>query len=290
MIPLSHPARSKSDTYYVNESLVLRTHTSAHQNELLSKGYKNFLVTGDVYRKDEIDNRHYPIFHQMEGVILLDKKEDARAILVKILTGLVEYLFPQCEYQFNNDYFPFTNPSYEMEVKFNNNWIEVLGCGVIQEEILKNNGIIDKNGIAFGLGIDRLCMIFFEIPDIRYLWSTDSKFLNQFDNRMNSKFKPYSLLKEDYRDISFWVNSEKWENENDLYELIREVASDLISKVELIDKFYHPSKQHYSRTYRLTYSPNDCTLDNPSDFTKLIDTIDQKLRINIRDTLKIQLR
>ena len=73
LIPKNHPARSKSDTYYQNENIVLRTHTSAHQNELLSKGHLNFLVSGDVYRKDEIDSHHYPIFHQMECVMVFKK-------------------------------------------------------------------------------------------------------------------------------------------------------------------------------------------------------------------------
>ena len=100
-----HPARSKTDTYYVNEKEVLRTHTSAHQNQLLSQNYKSFIVTGDVYRKDEIDARHYPIFHQMEIFTLIDDSLDPEIELKKILSGLITYLFPNSDFRFNPDYF-----------------------------------------------------------------------------------------------------------------------------------------------------------------------------------------
>lgn len=119
LIPNNHPARSKSDTYYFDETKVLRTHTSAHQNQLLSKGLTSFLVTGDVYRKDEIDRSHYPIFHQMEGLSLVPDNVNPEKELIKILSGLVEYLYVGCEHRINSDYFPFTNPSFEIEVKFN---------------------------------------------------------------------------------------------------------------------------------------------------------------------------
>jgi len=119
LIPKNHPARSKSDTYYITDEKVLRTQISAHQNELLEKGYKSFLVTGDVYRKDEINTTHYPIFHQMELLTLIEDDIDPEKELKNLLSGLVEYLFPNCKYKYNDDYFPFTNPSYEIEVEYN---------------------------------------------------------------------------------------------------------------------------------------------------------------------------
>lgn len=97
LIPHDHPARSKSDTYYLNSDKVLRTQTSAHQVQLLKKGETSFLVTGDVYRKDEIDKYHYPVFHQLEGVRLCDNPEIESK---KILSELIEYLFPNAEYRF----------------------------------------------------------------------------------------------------------------------------------------------------------------------------------------------
>jgi len=124
LIPQTHPSRSKSDTYYINSNEVLRTHTTAHQTELLEKGLDNFLICGDVYRRDEVDSHHYNIFHQLEGVILYDKEDliDLEKTLVDLMSGLCEYLFPNCEYRVKPDYFPFTNPSFEIEVYYSNKW------------------------------------------------------------------------------------------------------------------------------------------------------------------------
>ena len=117
LIQKEHPARSLSDTYYFDENTCLRTHTSAHQNELLSKGCEKFLVTGDVYRKDEIDSSHYPVFHQMEGVCIVEDNENVQEEFKNKLIGLVDYLFPGCEYRFNDDYFPFTETSLDFRFR-----------------------------------------------------------------------------------------------------------------------------------------------------------------------------
>ena len=143
LIPKHHPARSFSDTYYFDYDTCLRTHTSAHQNELLLKGCEKFLVTGDVYRKDEIDSCHYPVFHQMEGVCIVEENQDPKEELLRVLDGLVSHLFPGCKYRVNEDYFPFTDPSLEIEVKFNGEWLEILGGGIIQD--LENGVIGDPN-------------------------------------------------------------------------------------------------------------------------------------------------
>lgn len=288
LIPKDHPARGKSDTYYVNENQVLRTHTSAHQNELLAQGHTSFLVSGPVYRKDEIDARHYPVFHQMELLTLIDNKDDPVTELKRILSSLVEYLFPGCEYRFNPDYFPFTDPSFEIEVKFNGQWLEVLGCGVVQPKILENNCLHNKKGVAFGLGLERLAMILFDIHDIRYFWVDDDKFLGQFKDGINSVFKPYSLLDEVKRDISFWIPDEqlsgdtgyprdKWLNENNFFELIRENSNDIIKNVILFDPFYHEKKKKHSRAYRITYMPVDPKLKDPAEFVLIVNTLHKKL-------------
>ena len=141
LIPKDHPARAQSDTYYVDENQVLRTHTSAHQNDLLRQGKTRFLATGDVYRKDDIDATHYPVFHQMEGVCIVDDDKDAAEELKSILSGLVNKLFPNCEYHFKEDYFPFTEPSFEVEVLYNEKWLEILGCGVVHSKIMENCGL-----------------------------------------------------------------------------------------------------------------------------------------------------
>ena len=121
LIPQNHVTRSKSDTYYVNSTHVLRTHTTAHQTQLLEQGLDAFLICGDVYRRDEVDSSHYNIFTQLEGVILYDKQLDINleTELVGLLSGLCECLFPGCEYRVKSDYFPFTNPSWEIEVNYN---------------------------------------------------------------------------------------------------------------------------------------------------------------------------
>lgn len=270
-IPKEHPSRSIHDTYYVNDDTVLRTHTSAHQNELLGKGYSNFLVTGDVYRKDEIDSRHYNIFHQTEMVVLVPDDKNPEQELKKILHGFIKYLFPNNEYRFNTDYFPFTDPSFEVEVKFGDKWLEILGCGVIHREILDKLNI-KQQGIAIGFGIERLAMILFDIPDIRYFWTNDPRFMNQFKHENIIKFIPYPKLNPITKDISFWipdleVNNENenfnWKNINDFYEWIREVCDNNVADVCVLDKFYHSKKNKYSMTFRFTIE-SDLNETNPS--------------------------
>ena len=287
LIPATHPSRSKSDTYYVNEQTVLRTHTSAHQNELLAKGYTNFLVVGDVYRKDEIDCSHYPVFHQMEGVIKITNGKNPKDELIKILNGLVEYLFPGCKYRTNDDYFPFTDPSFEYEVEYRNNWLEILGCGVVHKDILANNGLDKDEFVAFGLGLERLVMVQFDIPDIRYLWSEHPRFIEQFSSGQIVKFKPYSELPTMYIDISFWIPSEmidndKWLEENDFFEIARETMGDWVESIKLKDTFVHPIKKQTSRMYRTIFSPSDPSLNDPSEFTKKCN----ELQLLFRDGLK----
>lgn len=273
-----HPARRKSDTYYINEKLLLRTQTTCHQTKHLKEGVHKFLVTGDVYRKDTVDSTHYPVFHQMEGAYITEPGVDPLEDLKKVLSGIVKTLFPGCEYRYNPDFFPFTEPSLEIEVKYKGEWLEILGCGVIHKEILKNTGVSTeenpRTGWAFGLGVERLAMILFDIPDIRYFWTNSEKFLSQFESGKIVQFKPYSKLEVSSKDIAFWIPKEQleledktfsWNNENDFMELIREVIGDGVEKVELIDSFHNPKKDKYSQCWRITYSPPPNT-KNPGEF------------------------
>lgn len=171
---------------------MLRTHTSAHQSTFIKQGLPGFLVTGDVYRRDEIDSSHYPVFHQMEGVRLFENGDlpayTERSVGVKaveddlknILGGLAQHLFGDVEMRWVDTYFPFTNPSFELEVFFKGDWLEVLGCGVVEQEIIRHAGKGEQLGWAFGLGLERLAMVLFSIPDIRLFWSEDPRFLDQF--------------------------------------------------------------------------------------------------------------
>lgn len=278
LIPINHPSRSFSDTYYVDELHVLRTHTTAHQYKLLESGIYNFLVTGDVYRKDEIDKYHYPIFHQMEGVMKLVKSDNKnyKDIINNILGTLVTKLFPNNEYRILDDYFPFTEHSYEIEVFLTDRdkWLEVLGCGFIHNEI-KNKLNLDPNYeyLAFGLGLDRLAMVLFNIPDIRYLWSSDKEFMDQFKTGEIEKivFKTYSTLTKIHKDIAFYLDNDRidginnWLDENNFFEMVRNICGDSIESVELKDEFHNIKKNLVSRMYRLTFSPLSTEI-NPAEF------------------------
>jgi phenylalanyl-tRNA synthetase alpha chain len=145
LIKENHPSRSPSDTYYVNEDKLLRTHTSAHENSCLSL-FDSFCVFGDVYRRDEIDATHYPVFHQMEAVRLYKREDLTKQFstqndleLIEIVTKDLKETMENAirnllktddlEMRWNSDYFPFTEPSFELEVLINGKWLEVLGCG-----------------------------------------------------------------------------------------------------------------------------------------------------------------
>lgn len=296
LIPLDHPARSKSDTYYIDDLHVLRTHTSAHQNSLLANGISSFIVSGDVYRKDEIDACHYPIFHQMEIFTLVET--DPEAALKEMLHGLITYLFGDCKYKLNPDYFPFTNPSFEIEVEYNGKFMEVLGCGIVEKAILESNGYVGKQAIACGLGLDRLAMIFSEIPDIRYLWSTHERFLGQYADGIITKFVPYSTLPNITKDISFYVdnsqvminqdNTFNWLGENDFLEKLRDINE--IARVENIDSYHNIKLNKYSRTYRITYSPTDPTVNNMAVFNDFVNAAQNNLSKKIVLEMGIVLR
>lgn len=289
LIPKDHPARSRSDTYYVNESTVLRTQTSSHQNQLLSLGHENFIVVGDVYRKDEIDSSHYPVFHQMEVIGKVPPKTDPKKELIRVINGLVRYLFPNCEYRINKDYFPFTDPSFEYEVNFRDKWIEILGCGIMHNDIVKNNNLEHNKYWAMGLGLDRMCCIFCDIPDIRYLWSTHKRFIEQFGDGKMKRFIPYSELPTSYQDISFYMINDSfkesenlWIQENDFFDIVRDVCGDWVEKVEKRDQFFHPKDKKYARMYRITYSPFDASLKNPADFTEKIMKFQNEIREQVK--------
>ncbi len=297
LIPQTHVSRSKSDTYYVNETHVLRTHTTAHQTQLFRLGVNNFLVCGDVYRRDEVDSCHYNIFHQMEGAALFDANEDIdlEKKLVDLMSGLCECLFPGCEYRVKPDYFPFTNPSFEIEVNYNGKWLEILGCGVIQPEILKSCNKSSK-GIAWGLGLERLGMILFDIPDIRYFWMDDSKFLEQFKSGQITKFIPFSPLEPIAKDVSFFVNNEdidengNWTKLNQFYEEIRNLSDDWIGDIKCIDKFYNKKISQHSFCFKMIYSPKNYKITNPAEFNSLVNELQTDMVNSLRTLKWIQIR
>ena len=310
LIPTDHPGRKPSDTYYVTRDggrevsssadTLLRTHTSAHQSTLMREGNERFLCTGDVYRRDEIDASHFPVFHQMEGVKLFDPelvggamtKEEWLASpgcqlvaddLKKTLEGLVDELFGPVEKQWRDDYFPFTEPSFELDIYYNGDWMEVLGCGVIHSGVLENVGKSDRHGWAFGLGLERLAMVLFSIPDIRLFWSEDERFTKQFKAGEIKKFEPYSKYPECKKDIAFWIPDDY--EPNDFFEIGREVCGELVESMELIDEFTNPKKGKTSHCYRINYRSMDRSLTNEE-----VNAMQERLRERAAEALGCELR
>jgi phenylalanyl-tRNA synthetase alpha chain len=136
-----------------------------------------------------------------------------------ILSGLAQHLFGDVPMRWNDEYFPFTEPSFELEVFFQGKWMEVLGCGVIHADVMANSNRPQDFGWAFGLGLERLAMILFDIPDIRLFWTQDERFLSQFDEtNPQNRFIPYSKFPPCYKDVSFWL-PDRGLHPNDVYEV-----------------------------------------------------------------------
>jgi len=191
-------------------------------------------------------------------------------------------------------YFPFTHPSFELEIFYQNEWLEVLGCGVVQPAIISNATGKDPRrtpGWAFGLGLERLAMVLFSIPDIRLFWSTDGRFHNQFaSGDMNVTFVPYSKYPPCFKDISFWIPKDEATQNllfhvNDLNEGVRDIAGDLVEQVELVDEFVHPKTGRTSHCYRIKYRSMDRNLTNEE-----IDLLQDRVREFARETLGVELR
>jgi phenylalanyl-tRNA synthetase alpha chain len=167
-------------------------------------------------------------------------------------------------------YFPFTSPSWELEVFWQGDWLEVLGCGIVKQDILSNSGVPTRSGWAFGLGLERIAMLLFSIPDIRLFWSQDQRFLSQFSESSPIKqFTPFSNKPGTSKDVSFWLASTsssagggiaKDFHENDFMELVRQVAGNLVEDVRLTDTFTHPKTGRKSLCYRINYRSLERTL------------------------------
>ena len=272
--PPNHPARSKSDTYYVDEKNILRTHTTVMwYYYLLDPGVKERIKNnqavgcfsyGKVYRKDEIDRRHMNIFHQMDGWYLSPKSEKVidQEDLKKVLSDIAKAVFgPEVKYRFNKDTFPYTDPSLEMEIDINGKWVEVLGSGVVKGSVLDKLGVDSSKytGWAFGFGLERLAIVSMDLPDIRLLWSQDQRVIKQL--KLGNKFVEVSKYPPISRDISFIV--ENTFIPNDYFDLIRDIGGDLVEEVTLLDKFENEEKfgkEKVSYTYRVIYRSPDRTL------------------------------
>ena len=181
-IPASHPARDMHDTFYVTDNKLLRTHTSSVQirSMLSSCPPLRIMTPGKVYRSDS-DPTHSPMFHQIEG-LCIDKNINFCHLKSLLSTFIIELFGRDMDIRFRPSYFPFTEPSAELDIKFNGKWLEVLGCGMVHPNVLSNVKIDSKkySGFAFGLGIERLAMLQYGITDLRMFYESDLSFLSQF--------------------------------------------------------------------------------------------------------------
>lgn len=188
-IPGHHPARAMHDTFYFNANTLLRTHTSPVQVRTMEKGEPPFrmICPGRVYRCDS-DQTHTPMFHQVEGLLVEEKVSfaDLKSTIEEFLKVFFE---KDLEVRFRPSYFPFTEPSAEVDIEWGLNadgsikWLEVMGCGMVHPKVFEASGIDAEkySGFAFGLGVERLAMLRYGVNDLRMFFENDLRFLQQFN-------------------------------------------------------------------------------------------------------------
>ncbi len=186
--PDDHPARDMQDTYFINDSFLLRTHTSPVQVRLMknSKPPYRAIMPGRVYRNEAISAKSYCLFHQVEGLVI--DTDVTFAELKGTLVYFAKQLFGEdVKYRFRSSFFPFTEPSAEVDIWWQpkgkeGKWLEILGCGMVDPNVLNNLNIDSEKyiGYAFGMGIERMAMLKYGIDDIRLFFDNDNRFLNQF--------------------------------------------------------------------------------------------------------------
>ena len=194
-IPADHPAKDEQDTFYVNGDILLRTQTSGTQVHEMEKGKLpiRMIAPGRVFRSDEVDATHSPSFHQIEGLVI--DKHITFSDLKGTLAVFAKELFGEdTKVKFRPHHFPFTEPSAEMDVSCfkcggkgcrfckGSGWIEILGCGMVHPHVLEMSNIDPEeySGFAFGVGLERITLLKYEIDDMRLLYENDERFLKQF--------------------------------------------------------------------------------------------------------------
>ena len=194
-IPANHPAKDEQDTFYINKDIVLRTQTSPVQARIMEQGKLpiRMIAPGRVFRSDEVDATHSPSFHQIEGLVI--DKNITFADLKGTLAEFAKELFGEdTKVKFRPHHFPFTEPSAEVDVSCfkcggkgcrfckGSGWIEILGCGMVHPKVLKMCNIDPEeySGFAFGVGLERIALLKYEIDDMRLLYENDIRFLKQF--------------------------------------------------------------------------------------------------------------
>ena len=194
-IPENHPAKDEQDTFYINKDIVLRTQTSPVQARIMETGKMpiRMIAPGRVFRSDEVDATHSPSFHQVEGLVV-DKGITFADLKGTLEQFAKEFFGPDTKVKFRPHHFPFTEPSAEVDVTCfkcggkgcrmckGSGWIEILGCGMVHPHVLEMCGIDPEvySGFAFGIGLERVALLKYEIDDMRLLYENDKRFLSQF--------------------------------------------------------------------------------------------------------------
>ena len=295
-MPPGHPARSKSDTYYADDEHALRPHDTVFwyyylNHPVIKERIKNnesfgAICYGKVYRKDEIDNRHMNVFHQIGGLYLAPDTKQTVTLddLKNTLSEVAKSIFGDIKFRFYEHTFPYTDPSIEMEAEINGQWIEMVGSGLPRKSVLSNFGVVGFNGWAFGFGLERLAMASMDLPDIRLLWSDDSRIKKQL--KLGNKFKEVSKYPPIMRDISFVVDKDFVPN--NYFDLIRDLGDDLVEQVELLDKYENTEKFGEGKVrlrYRIVYRSNDRTL-----VSEEVDEIQNKIYEETKKKFNAELR
>ena len=194
-IPANHPAKDEQDTFYITKDILLRTQTSPVQARIMETGKMpiRMIAPGRVFRSDEVDATHSPSFHQVEGLVV-DKGITFADLKGTLQQWAVEFFGPETKVKFRPHHFPFTEPSAEVDVSCfkcggkgcrmckGSGWIEILGCGMVHPKVLSDCGIDPEeySGFAFGIGLERITLLKYEIDDMRLLYENDIRFLKQF--------------------------------------------------------------------------------------------------------------
>jgi len=194
-IPANHPAKDEQDTFYITKDILLRTQTSPVQARVMETGRMpiRILAPGRVFRSDEVDATHSPSFHQVEGLVV-DKGITFADLKGTLEQWAHEFFGPETKVKFRPHHFPFTEPSAEVDITCfkcggkgcrmckGSGWIEILGCGMVHPKVLKDCGIDPEvySGFAFGIGLERVALLKYEIDDMRLLYENDVRFLKQF--------------------------------------------------------------------------------------------------------------
>lgn len=302
--PPDHPSRNASDTYYIDEAHVLRTQTtsmwgwyladSSVRRRLDTEGQVKAVAYGKVYRNDEIDRSHYPVFHQIDG-LCVSRRDHAsfdRDDLDGVLIDVARTIYGEgLDTRILDDSFPFTEPSRQLLVDWDGEWFELVGAGLVHPAVLERLGLdpAEFNGWAFGFGLDRLAMARMQIPDIRILWSTDRRVTGQFTS-IDSVYQPVSKYPPTERDISFVMGIDA--SLNDFYEIVRSCSEargdSIVEKVEPIDRYENSARfgsGRVSHTFRITYRSFLGTLTNEE-----INAVQAEIRQAVERELGAELR